>query len=298
MRRQVMPSHHHRPAHLEHARAARAIGDDPVQQPEVDSRFFPYHHRFGGGQVVYGHQQVGDELELGAGAELAAVISRAREPVEYLAAAVEHPAVAARVDRDVLGGRLGAGAADRAVEHMDATARQTAAQPLLQLERHGARLDHDRAGPGAGSNALLAEIGFLHRSRGRQRRDDDPRPRRDLGTRARRLTAQPRQSPARGRRYVVADDVEAGIEQVARESAAHDTQPHLPDRAPAAAGSPLSSCRITIHDSRLTGSIGFHMKPRLLGFIAGQIINALFQIGRRAYQHVARERRLHLQPVR
>jgi hypothetical protein len=160
--RQIAAAHHHRAAHLEHARGSCAIADDAVEQPEVDARLLPHHHRLGGGEVVYGHQQVGDELQLRPDAELTAVVGRARETVEYPAAAIERAALAAGVDRDVLRRRLRAGAADRAVEQDHALTREPPAQAFLQLERHRAGLDHDGAGTGTGSDSLLAEVRCFH----------------------------------------------------------------------------------------------------------------------------------------
>src|SRR5262245_3300476 len=98
VRRQVMPAHHQWPAHLEHARAARAVTDDAVQQVEVDARLFAHYHRFRRGQVVYGNQQVGHELEPGADAEFPAVVGRAREALENAPAALERAPRTARVD--------------------------------------------------------------------------------------------------------------------------------------------------------------------------------------------------------
>ena len=74
------------------------------------------HDRLGGGGVVDGDQQIGDELHPAAIAERAEIMADPRKGGEGVTAAAIGGLVAARIDREVAGDGLRAGAGDRAIE--------------------------------------------------------------------------------------------------------------------------------------------------------------------------------------
>src|SRR5690348_2234907 len=82
---------------------------------------------------------------------------------------------AARINRDVLGGGLCAGSADRAVQHRYAAGSTAIAERKFHLERQRARLDNDSVCGAALDEAALAEKDRLDRSDARQRRDHNLR---------------------------------------------------------------------------------------------------------------------------
>ena len=86
-RRKVIALGHQRAAHLEHARRSGAVLDDPIHQVGIDPCPLGQHESFGSRQIVYGDQQIGDELQLGAGAERATVVRIARKTRKDLLAA-------------------------------------------------------------------------------------------------------------------------------------------------------------------------------------------------------------------
>ena len=154
---QIVAFGHERPAHFEHARSAGAVFDYTVHQPGVHPCFLGQHEGLGRRQVVDGDQQVGDELQLGAGAECAAVISIARKTRKNLLATRAGAAIAARVDHDVFHCGLRAGAADRTIEQDHAAFREALAGVLLDLQRQRARFDDDSTLACAGRHPGFAE---------------------------------------------------------------------------------------------------------------------------------------------
>ena len=136
---------HHRGAQFEHARIARARLDQLEDLRRIEPGLHAEHHRLGARDVVDRDQQVGDELHLHAVAEAAEIMRLAREVGEQRHQAVDRLRVAARIDHEVLGARLRAGAAQRAIEHHVAGLAQHALGRRLVVEREGGKLRDDAA---------------------------------------------------------------------------------------------------------------------------------------------------------
>ena len=119
-----------------------------------------------------GDQVIGDELELGAVAEGADIVRRARETLEHRQGLVVGGLVAAAIDQHVADHGAVGGARQRAVEHDDA-------DRLQPLEGRGLVLDRQRAGFGddaAGLWCLDQIVDDADQRLARRHRGDD-----DLG---------------------------------------------------------------------------------------------------------------------
>jgi len=89
-------------------------------------------------------QQVGGIFHFRAVAELADEVVAAREAVQDWNGPVESGALAAAIDDQVLDPRLGAGAAQRAVEQRGAGGGKPLARRFLDRDRQGTGFDDDQ----------------------------------------------------------------------------------------------------------------------------------------------------------
>src|SRR5689334_1559322 len=94
---------------------------------------------------MYRDQKVGDEFHFRTVAEGAHQKMLATESLEHRDAFPVGATLAAREDDEVLGARLRAGSAQRAVEERYAGRRKPLSRRLLDLERQGTRFNDDLA---------------------------------------------------------------------------------------------------------------------------------------------------------
>ena len=165
---------------------------------------------------------VGNELHPAAVAERTDITLPARHAGEHLAAALERRLVAAGEYDEVLSGRLGAGAAYRAVEQDLALGCELRLPACLHLDRQGAAFDDDLAHAVARGDAALACHNLLEGIYTRQGGDQDLGL---FGSVARRGGGDPaslREPRHRSVGDVIADDLEAVLYEVAHHRRAHD----------------------------------------------------------------------------
>ena len=135
-------SRHHRPPDLKHPRLARARRENITKRRVVETQAQPEAHGFCGGYIVDGDEQISDEFHLRAGAEGAEVDLLPREAGEDRTAALAQLLVSADVEDQIARRGLGAGAANRGVEHGDSSASKPVRFTMLASERKRAELDH------------------------------------------------------------------------------------------------------------------------------------------------------------
>ena len=156
----VVVSDHHRPPYLEDLRRSDPVLHHFLDEGRVEPGGDAKSVRFGGGQTMHSHEQVGDIFHLRAVAELAQVVRGAADGVEDRLSLLETLA-AARSENDQRGvGGLEAGPRQRGVEEVDPCSGEDVAGSNLVRDREGAHLEADQTGP-----ILLRDLG-CHRSQG------------------------------------------------------------------------------------------------------------------------------------
>ncbi len=107
---------HHRRAHLKHPRAAGARANHVDHHFGIEPGALRQHHRLGGGDVVDGHQMVGDEFHPAAIAVFAEIGALPGEVGEQVLALRNGLAVAAGIDDEIANLRLRPGSAQRTIQ--------------------------------------------------------------------------------------------------------------------------------------------------------------------------------------
>ena len=159
---------HDRAPDLKHPRAAGAVGEDMDHGLGVQAHTRAHQHRLGGGNIVDGDQQVGDQLHLHAAAKTADVVGRPREALEHRRKALDGSRIAAGIYRQVAGFRLRSGARQGTVEEDHAGGGERRPRLFLRRDRQGGHFRHHAAAPALGGQ--FADDLFQRRHRG-QRED-------------------------------------------------------------------------------------------------------------------------------